>query len=50
MALDMMKTINNFHASVSLKTVVAILFVQNQDGELIKNSVLDNRKLVNNFF
>ena len=50
MALATMKITNNFHASVSQKIVVAILLEQSLDGELIKNLVLANKKLVNNFF
>jgi hypothetical protein len=45
-----MKTINNFHVSAVLKTVVALLFELSQGGELIKNSVLGSKNLVNNFF
>jgi len=37
MVSDMMKIINNFPVNVVQKTVVAILCVQNLDGELIKN-------------
>ena len=50
MVLVMMKIINSFHANVSQKIVVAILFVRNLDGELIKNLALADKKLVNNFF
>ena len=37
MDLAMMKITNNFPVNVNLKTVVAILCVQNQDGELIED-------------
>ena len=50
MVLAMMKITNNFHANVSQKIVVAILFEQSLDGELIKNLALADKKLVNNFF
>ena len=50
MALVTMKITNNSHANVSQKIVVAILFEQSLDGELIKNLVSANKKLVNNFF
>jgi len=46
----MMKITNSFHANVSQKIVVVILLEQNLDGELIKNLVLADKKLVNNFF
>ncbi len=50
MALASMKIINNSHADVVQKTVVAILFELNQGGELIKSSVLVNKILIDNFF
>ena len=50
MVLVMMKITNSFHANVSQKIVVAILFEQSLDGELIKNLVSVDKKLVNNFF
>jgi hypothetical protein len=50
MALDTMRITSNFHVSVSRKTVVVILFDQSLDGELIKNLVSADKKLVNNFF
>jgi hypothetical protein len=50
MVLATTKITNNSHVSVSQRIVVAILFDQNLDGELIKNLVLADKKLVNNFF
>ncbi len=46
----MMRITNNSHASVSQRIVVAILFEQSLDGELIKNLVSVDKKLVNNLF
>jgi hypothetical protein len=45
----MMKTINNSNVNAVLKTVVVTLLGPNQDGELIRNLVLDDKNLIDNF-